>query len=104
MRQAGSSGLRQAGRVLEFVDERLEQKDDQEMSQHMWSGGAFVETWRPFEADQALQAFEAEFDAPSQTVEVENIFRRLRENRALGNPRQRVARLHLFRGCGAAYP
>src|SRR5258708_27910637 len=46
------------------------------MNQNVGSGGTFVETWRPFEADQALQAFEAQFDAPSQTVEVEDIFGR----------------------------
>src|SRR5258707_2421704 len=46
------------------------------MNQNVGSGGTFVETWWPFETDQALQTFEAEFDAPSQTVEVEDIFRR----------------------------
>src|SRR6267154_2728546 len=46
------------------------------MNQDVRSGGTFVETRWPFEADQALQAFEAEFDAPSQTVEVEDLFRR----------------------------
>src|SRR6266699_5789079 len=46
------------------------------MNQHVRSGGTFVETWWPFEADQALQTFEAEFDAPPQTVEVEDIFGR----------------------------
>src|SRR6266513_3562572 len=46
------------------------------MNQHVRSGGTFVETWWPFEADQALQMFEAEFDAPPQTVEVEDIFGR----------------------------
>src|SRR5947209_14059476 len=46
------------------------------MNQDVRSGGTFVETWWSLEADQALQSFEAEFDAPSQTVEVEDIFRR----------------------------
>src|SRR5262245_40586372 len=46
------------------------------MNQNIRSGGAFIETWRSFEADQALQTFEAKFDAPSQAVEVKDIFRR----------------------------
>ena len=48
---------RARGRVLESVDNGLEQKNDEKMNQDVRSGGAFVETWRPFEADQALQAF-----------------------------------------------
>ena len=71
-----SGGGEHGGRVLESVHERLEQKNDEQMNQNVRSGGTFVETWRPFEADQALQAFEAQFDAPSQTIEVEDIFRR----------------------------
>ena len=54
-------------------DERLEQKNDQEMGQGVGSGGALVEAWRTLQADQALQALEAEFDAPSQAIECENI-------------------------------
>src|SRR5258708_14830281 len=46
------------------------------MNQEVRSCGTFVETMWPFEADQALQAFEGEFDARSQTVEVEDLFRR----------------------------
>src|SRR5260370_11191712 len=76
MGRAGSGTGERGGRVLESVYERLEQKNDEKMNQDVRSGGTFVETWRSFEADQALQAFEAEFDAPSQTVEVEDIFRR----------------------------
>jgi len=67
---------RARGRVLKSVNERLEQQNDEQMNQNVGSGGTFVETWWPFETDQALQTFEAEFDAPSQTVEVEDIFRR----------------------------
>src|SRR6202790_5169068 len=76
MRRAGSGGGGAGGKSLESLHERLEQKNDEQMNQDVRSGGTFVETWRPFEADQALQAFEAQFDAPSQTVEVEDIFRR----------------------------
>src|SRR5207245_9861474 len=76
MRRAGSGGGEHGGRVLESVHERLEQKNDEKMNQNVRSGGTLIEPWRPLEADQALQAFEAKFDAPSQTVEIENIFRR----------------------------
>jgi len=62
-----------AGRVLEFVDERLEQKDDQEMGQEIRLGGAFVGAWRAFQADQAFQALEGEFDPPSQAIEGKNV-------------------------------
>src|SRR5207245_10898025 len=55
---------RARGRVLEFVDKRLEQKNDEKMNQNIGSGGAFIETWRSFEANQALQTFETKFDAP----------------------------------------
>src|SRR5215470_12134823 len=41
-RRGGSGGSGQAGRVLEFVDERLKQKDHQKVGQHIRSGGAFV--------------------------------------------------------------
>ena len=68
-----SGGFGQAGRVLEFVDERLEQQNDQEMSQHVRSGGALVGSGRSFQADQAFQAFEGEFNPPSQAIEGENI-------------------------------
>src|SRR6476620_3720270 len=72
-RRGGSGGFGQAGRVLEFVDERLEQKDHQKVGQHIRSGGAFVDPWWPLQADQALQPLEAEFDAPSQTIEGKHI-------------------------------
>ena len=68
-----SGGFGQAGRVLEFVDERLEQKNSQKMSQNVRSGGAFVDSGWPLQADQALQAFEPQFNPPSQTIERENI-------------------------------
>src|SRR5260370_4828537 len=76
MRRAGSGGGGHGGRVLESVHERLEQKNEEKMNQDVRSGGTFVETWWVFEADQGLQTFEGEFDAQSQTVEVEDIFRR----------------------------
>ena len=63
----------QRERVLESVDERLEQKDDQEMGQDVRSGGAFVSAWRSLEADQALQALEAELDPPSEAIKSENV-------------------------------
>src|SRR5229473_3537825 len=46
------------------------------MSQNMRSGGAFVGSWWSLQADQALQPLEAEFNAPSQAIEGENISRR----------------------------
>src|SRR5882757_6897325 len=46
------------------------------MNEIVRPGGTLVEGWWAFETDQALQTFEAEFDAPSQTVEVEDIFGR----------------------------
>ena len=36
------------------------------MGQQIRSGGAFVDSRRTFQADQAFQALEAQFDAPSQ--------------------------------------
>src|SRR3979409_2207408 len=75
-RRAVSGGGEHGGRVLKSVNERLEQQNDEQMNQNVGSGGTFVETWWPFETDQALQTFEAEFDAPSQAVEVEDICRR----------------------------
>src|SRR4030095_14342346 len=74
--RALSGGSEHWGRVLETVHKRLEQQNDEKMNQDVRSGGTFVETWRSFEADQARERLEAEFDAPPQTVEVENIFRR----------------------------
>ena len=76
MRRAVSGGGEHGGRVLEFVHEWLEQKNDEQMNQDVGSGGTLVETWRPFEADQALQTFEAQLNAPAQTVEVKDIVRR----------------------------
>src|SRR5205085_5109152 len=72
-RRDGSGGFGQAGRVLELVDERLKQKDHQKVGQHIRSGGAFVDSWRSLQADQAFQPFEAEFDAPSQAIEGKHI-------------------------------
>jgi hypothetical protein len=45
--------LFQAGRVLDFVYQRLEQRDCQKMGQHIRLGGALVYSWRLFQADQA---------------------------------------------------
>ena len=78
MPRAGSGGGERGGRVLKSVHERLEQKNGEKMNQDVRSGGTFVETRRSLEADQALETFEAEFDAPSQTVEVEDILGRAR--------------------------
>src|SRR5262249_24785005 len=36
-------------------------------------GGAFVDPRRPFEADQAFEPFDREFNAPSETIKCENI-------------------------------
>ena len=43
------------------------------MGQDVRSGGALIGAGRPFEADQALQALEAEFDPPSQAIKSENV-------------------------------
>jgi hypothetical protein len=43
-RRAWSGGDCPAGRVLELIDERLEQQYGQQMSQHVGLGGARVET------------------------------------------------------------
>lgn len=64
------------GRVLEFVHERLEQKNDEQMSKDMRSGGSLVRSRRPFQANQAFQPLEAEFNTPSQPIEGKNIVRR----------------------------
>ena len=72
MHRAVSGGFGQAGRVLEFVDERLEQENRQKMSQNVWPGGAFIGPWWPLQANQALQALEAELDPPSQAIEGKN--------------------------------
>jgi hypothetical protein len=71
-----SGGGEDGGRVLESVYKRLKQQNDEKMNQDVRSGGTFVKTWRPFEADQAFQTFEAEFDALPQTVEIKDILRR----------------------------
>ena len=69
-------GLNQAGRVLEFVDKRLEQENDQQVSEDVRSGGPFVRSRRTLQADQAFQSLEAEFDAPAQAIERENVIGR----------------------------
>ena len=96
MRRAGSGGGKHGGRVLESVDKRLKQKNDEKMNQDIRSGGAFIETRRSFKADQALQTFEAKFDAPSQTVEVEDIFRREGVGREGGQQNNPVGSLKGF--------
>src|SRR5215470_14283299 len=73
--RGGSGGLGQAGRVLKLVDQRLEQKDHQEVGQQVGSGRAFIEAWRPFQAEQAFQALEGELDAPAQAIKGEHISR-----------------------------
>src|SRR4051812_21574542 len=74
------------------------------MNQDVRSGGTFVETWRSFEADHALETFEAELDAPSQTVEVENIFRREVVGRERGQQNDPVGRLKGSFGNLIAFP
>ena len=61
------------GRVLELVYQRLEQQDHEEMRKQIRLGGAFVDPRRSFEADQAFEPFEREFNAPSETIKCENI-------------------------------
>src|SRR5215204_6207750 len=72
-RRVESGGVGQAGRVLKLVDQRLKQKDHQQMCQHIRPGGALIDTWWSFQANQAFQALEAKLDAPSQAIEGENI-------------------------------
>ena len=48
-------------------------KNDQEMSQHIRLGGAFVYSRRRLQADQAFEALEGEFDAPAQAIKGEHI-------------------------------
>ena len=43
------------------------------MGQNVRSGGAFGGSGRSLQADQALEALEAEFNPPSQAIEGENI-------------------------------
>lgn len=43
------------------------------MGQDVRSGGAFVSSGRSLQADQALQALEAELDPPSEAIESENV-------------------------------
>src|SRR5215475_6676295 len=104
MRRAVSSGCEHGGRVLESVHERLEQENDEKMNQDVRSGGTFIKTRRPFEADQALQAFEAEFDAPSQAVEVQHIFSRERVWWEGGQQNDPVSGLKGFFGNLIAFP
>ena len=89
--------------VLEFVHEGLEQKNGEKMNQDVRSGGTLIEPWRPLETDQALQAFEAEFDAPSQTIEIENIFGREGIGPQGGHHNDPAGGLRVPLGCDA-YP
>src|SRR5271167_3900958 len=43
------------------------------MGQDVRSGGAFVSAGRSLQADQALQALEAELDPPSEAIKSENV-------------------------------
>ena len=43
------------------------------MGQQIGLGGAFVGAWRSFQADQAFQALEGEFDPPSQAIKGKNV-------------------------------
>ena len=54
MRPVWLSGYRQAGRDLEFIDERLEQKNHQEMSEHIRLGGPFIDAGWSFKAKYAF--------------------------------------------------
>jgi hypothetical protein len=56
-----------------FVDQRLEQKNNQQMGEDMRPGGTLVGCRRALQTDQALQPLEAQFDAPSQTIKSEDI-------------------------------
>jgi hypothetical protein len=61
-------------RDVEFIQDGLDEKHYEEMGQDIGLGGSFVGGWRPVEADQAFQAFEGEFDAPTQAIEIGYIF------------------------------
>jgi hypothetical protein len=64
MRRAVSGSGKPGRRVPDSVSKRIEQQNDEKMDQNARSGGTFVKIQRPFEADQAFQTFETEFDAP----------------------------------------
>src|SRR5262249_39329505 len=74
------------------------------MNQDERSGVTVVETCRPFEANQALEAFEVEVDATSQTVEVEDIFRREVGGREGGQQNDPIGSLKGFFGNLIAFP
>jgi hypothetical protein len=78
-RQAAGRVKVRAGTVLEFVNEfvnaRLEEKNDQEMRQNRGSGGTLVWTRRSLQTDHARQAFESERDAPAWAIEGQNVGR-----------------------------
>ena len=65
----------QAGRVLELVNERLEQKNTRdEPESRVWQNARL---WRAgHEANQAFQPFETELDPPSQAIERQHILGR----------------------------
>jgi hypothetical protein len=76
MRPAVSGGMFQAGRVLERVYKRLEQKAHHEMGEDPSFRRARVFSGRPVEADQALQSLEGKFDAPAEPIEIKYLPRR----------------------------
>ena len=48
-------------------------KPIQQMGKDVGSGGPLVDAGRPLQTNQALQPFEAEFNAPSQPIEGKNV-------------------------------
>src|SRR5574338_1650275 len=71
--RAGSGRLSPVWRVLERSDLRFEQQDGEQMRQQVWLGGALIGSGRRLQSDQAFEALEGEFDAPAQSVEVEDV-------------------------------
>src|SRR5208337_1230263 len=72
VRRPGASS-RPSGESPRVRRRAARERDDQEMGQDVRSGGAFVSAWRSLEADQALQALEAELDPPSEAIKSENV-------------------------------
>ena len=62
----GQAAAAERGESSSSSIQRLGKKNGQKMRQHVGSGRALADPRRPVQADQALQAFEAEFDAPAR--------------------------------------
>jgi hypothetical protein len=61
------------GRVLERINQRLEQKHHQQMCQHIGSGRSFIGSWRSLQPDETFQSLEAKLDPPAQAIEGKHV-------------------------------